>query len=360
MDGGFDCRIGDSARDERVGSEVGVSARVHGMSGHRREEPRRSDPDREPVTRTTDSRVDVVPPNDIDGLPISEVSRLLAVPVPTLRSWELRYGIPDTARSVGNHRRYFPEQLHALRLMRDEIVRGKRASAAARSVRAVLGMTGPASELVEEFLSRSSAGDPAGIREVMSRAERMLGLAGCIDDVLMPGMRQVGLWWATGHCDVDEERLTTESVRAWLNDLTAVAPSPNHHGPVLLASGPSDLHTLGIEALATMLRHRRWNCRVLGARVPADALVTSARGSGAVAVVVVSHLASGRLRAVESIRRCDRAGLRVFYAGNAFGSTKSRAAVPGSYLGTRLGEACELIEHSLAAGQTTARFVSSS
>ena len=308
----------------------------------------------------TDSSVEAVPPNDTDGLPISEVSRLLAVPVPTLRSWELRYGIPDTARSVGNHRRYFPEQLHALRLMRDEIVRGKRASAAARSVRAVLGMTGPASELVEEFLTCSRASDPFAVREVMSRAERVLGLAGCIDDVLMPGMRQIGLWWATGNCDVDEERLTTESVRAWLNDLTSVAPNPNRHGPVLLASGPSDLHTLGIEALATLLRHRGWNCRVLGARVPSDALVTSARGSGAVAVVVVSHLASGRLRAVESIRRCDRAGLKLFYAGNSFGSTKSRAGVPGTYLGTRLGDACEMIEQKLAASQSTARFATTS
>ena len=329
------------------------------MSGHRSLEPRPFIPGREPATQTTDSRVEVAPPNDTDGLPISEVSRLLAVPVPTLRSWELRYGIPDTARSVGNHRRYFPEQLHALRLMRDEIVRGKRASAAARSVRAVLGMTGPASDLVDEFLSCSRAGDPPGVRDVLTRAERLLGLGGCIDDVLMPGMRQIGLWWATGHCDVDEERLTTESVRAWLNDLTAVAPSPNQLGPVLLAGGPSDLHTLGIEALATLLRYRGWNCRVLGARVPSDALVTSARGTGAVAVVVVSHLASGRLRAVDSIRRCDRAGMKVFYAGNAFGSTKSRAGVPGTYLGTRLGEACALVENRLSTGHADPRFVTS-
>ena len=98
---------------------------------------------------------------------------------------------------------------------------------------------------------------------------------------------------------------------------------------------------------------------MLGARVPSDALVTSARGSGAVAVVVVSHLASGRLRAVESIRRCDRAGLKLFYAGNAFGSTKSRAGVPGQYLGTRLGEAAEMVEQKLAASQSTARFASS-
>ena len=339
----------------------GHKAVVHGPSVYRSSvTPRLTDPGREATAGGIERSVESAPPNDSEGLPISEVSRLLAVPVPTLRSWELRYGIPDTARSVGNHRRYFPEQLHALRLMRDEIVRGKRASAAARSVRAVLGMTGPSGVLVEEFLASSRAGDPAGLHDVLNRAQRVLGLGGCIDDVIMPGMRQIGLWWATGHCDIPEERLTTESVRAWLNDMAAVAPTPNQPAPILLASGPTDLHTLGIEALATLLRHEGWSCRVLGARVPSDALVTSARASGAAAVVVVSHLASGRLRAVDSIRRCDRAGMKVFYAGNSFGSTKSRAGVPGTYLGTRLSDACTMVAQRLSSGQATSRFVSSS
>jgi hypothetical protein len=313
--------------------------RVGSPASRRREADRHS-------TRDAEKSSDVAAV-EVDGLPISEVSRLLGVPVPTLRSWELRYGIPDTSRSVGNHRRYFPDQLHALRLMRDEIVRGKRASAAAHSVRAVLGMDGPARALIDEFLVQSSSGDPAGLHEVLWRAERTLGLGPCIDDVLMPSMRQVGLWWETGRCDVAEEHLTTESVRGWLNDVTSFAPIPNQAGPVLLACGPSDLHTLGLEALASIMRYRGWTCRVLGARVPAESLLTAARGTGAVAVVVASHVASGRLRAVESIRRCDRAGMTTFYAGNGFGSPKSRVGVPGLYLGTRLEDACGLIEGRL-------------
>jgi methanogenic corrinoid protein MtbC1 len=319
----------------------------YAMSGPKSPIPHPSGPSREPTYRSTGRIPDVAPPADAEGLPISEVSRLLAVPVPTLRSWELRYGIPDTSRSPGNHRRYYPEQLHALRLMRDEIVRGKRASAAARSVRAVLGLDGPARGLTDEFLAASRAGDPGALHEILNRSHKSLGLGSTVDDVLMPGMRQIGLWWATGHCDIAEERLATESVRGWLSDVCSQAPKPNQAGPVLLACGPTDLHTLGLEALATLLRHRGWNCRVLGARVPAEALVTSARGTAAVGVVVVSHLASGRLRAVESIRSVERAGIEVFYAGNSFGSPKSRVAVPGMYLGTRLADACVIVEEKL-------------
>jgi hypothetical protein len=332
----------------------------HSGSGPKFALPHPSGPGREPAFRPAPRSAEVAPPADAEGLPISEVSRLLAVPVPTLRSWELRYGIPDTARSPGNHRRYYPDQLHALRLMRDEIVRGKRASAAARSVRAVLGMAGPEREFVDEFLAASRATDPVALHDVLLRADKALGLGGTIDDVLMPAMRQIGLWWATGHCDIPEERLTTESVRSWLNDKSALAPSPNQGGSVLLACGPSDLHTLGIEALATLLRCRGWNCRVLGGRVPSDGLVTAARASAAVGVVLVSHLASGRLRTVESIRASERAGLDVFYAGNSFGSPKSRVGVPGTYLGTRLSDACVIVEEKLSRVHSRSRLAASS
>ena len=47
-------------------------------------------------------------------------------------------------------------------------------------------------------------------------------------------------------------------------------------------------------------------------------------------VVVVSHLATGRLRAVESIRTVHELGIEVFYAGNAFTSPRSRRGVPGT------------------------------
>ena len=63
-----------------------------------------------------------------DGLQIHQVSDLLGVPAPTLRSWERRYGLPTTDRSSGGHRRYSEEALVQLRLMRDEVARGRRAA----------------------------------------------------------------------------------------------------------------------------------------------------------------------------------------------------------------------------------------
>ena len=69
------------------------------------------------------------------GVPISEASRVLGVPMPTLRSWERRYGVPAPRFPAGRHRRYSPADLHLLRLMRDEVARGHRPSLAADTVR---------------------------------------------------------------------------------------------------------------------------------------------------------------------------------------------------------------------------------
>lgn len=276
--------------------------------------------------------------------------------MPTLRSWERRYDMPASAREPGKHRRYTPAELHSLRLMRDQIARGKPAHAAALSVRELLTTAGPAADFIDEILLAATRSDPRAVQEQLTLANTVLGLARCLDDVLMPAMQQIGQWWATGRCDVDQEHLTTEATRAWLETLTASAPPPADSAPIVLACGPSDLHTIGLEALATLLRYDRHACRVLGARTPVEAVVTALHASSADAVVLVSHLSNGRARAIESIRAANLAGALVFYAGNAFTTPRSRRNLPGTYLGTRLEQATHLIDDQLRTRTARAGF----
>jgi methanogenic corrinoid protein MtbC1 len=281
------------------------------------------------------------------AIAIAELSRVLAVPMPTIRSWEMRYGIPTISRPRGQHRRYLPVEVHAVRLMRDEIVRGLSAGAAAQSVRDVLNPQGPAEDFITRILESSERMDTAAIRSCLDEARAALGLGHCIDEVLLPALRQVGTWWATGHCDVVQERMTTEAVRAWLDRGSAYAPAPHRRQPILLTCGPSDLHTVGLESLALLLRDGGFPCRVLGARTPTVTLVTAARAMNVAAVVVVSHLATGRLRAIGSIEAVAHLGIEVFYAGNAFSSKRGRRSVPGSYLGVSIQDAYTQIESAL-------------
>jgi len=51
--------------------------------------------------------------------------------------------------------------------------------------------------------------DAAAIRILLDEARRTLGLMVCVDDGVLPAMRQIGVW-TVGQRDFDQERLCTE------------------------------------------------------------------------------------------------------------------------------------------------------
>jgi len=280
-------------------------------------------------------------------LTIQQASTVLAVPVSTLRSWEQRYAIPRTARTAGGHRRYGKTALDELRLMRDEIARGKRAAQAAVSARLLLEPPAPARPLVDRFLDAAQSMDPAGVRACLEEATDRMGLPTALDAVLMPAMRRLGRRWEVGRCDVGHEHLATETVRTWLGRMIAFAPEPARSEPVVLACGPSDSHTVGLEALGALLLVRGRQCRLLGARTPVATLVVTVGTVHAAGAVVVSHLSLGRRSAAEAVHAVAETGVPVFYAGNAFIAAPTRRRLPGTYLGDSLAGAAETIETHL-------------
>jgi methanogenic corrinoid protein MtbC1 len=199
---------------------------------------------------------------------------------------------------------------------------------------------GVVAKLSAQMLQSAARLDPAAVQAGLDHGEAIMGLARCIDEVLLPLMRQIGVMWATGRFELAQERMTTEAVRAWLDGRNACAPPPRQPKPIMLACGPRDQHTIGLESLALLLRFQGWPCRVLGARTSVFDLVTATKATGPAAVVVVSHLGSARPHAVTAINEIERLGYRVFYAGNAFGGSAGLTAVSGDYLGTSMDLAC--------------------
>lgn len=283
-----------------------------------------------------------------DGLRMREVSDRLGVPAPTLRSWERRYGVPTTVRSEGGHRRYTADALAQLRLMRDEIARGRSASSAARSVTAMLGNDNPLLDRINLMLEAVADRSSQGVRTALEQSHVDLGLATTVDDVLMPAMRQIGDWWETGRCDVAQEQLATRATRAWLADVATFAPPAADAAPVILACGPRDLHTVGLDALAALLAEQGCASRVLGPPTTEQRLIATIGATSSTAVVLVSHLATQRRPTVDALRAVTAAGCHAFYAGNAFSLARSREDVPGAYLGDSLSAAAAMILTVLA------------
>jgi len=285
-----------------------------------------------------------------DRSTISAVSSLLGIPIPTIRSWERRYGFPTPARTHGKHRRYTVEEIDQLRMLRDEITRGHPAGRAVEIVRRASEDADPGRlEHVDAFLEGAMRLDPVGLRQALDGAIDRIGVEAAIRDVALPGMHEIGNRWKTGTCDVANEHLATEAVRVWLARLTAMAPPPFRKGAIVLACGPKDLHTVGLEAFAVLLGRRGWPVRVLGPLTPVKSLITAVRAAEAAGAVVTSQRNVTRRTAAEAISAVAALpNVKAFYAGNGFATPTGRRGVPGIYLGADVVRAIDTFESALA------------
>jgi len=275
------------------------------------------------------------------GLTIEQVSRLVDLPIPTIRSWERRHKLPVVSRTGGGHRRYTSDQVETLRRMRNLVAQGRRPVDAAAQVRAENAVS--PQPLIEAILQAVQDFQPSAIGEILDSGYRTLGLGWTVDEVMLPAMRQLGEWWQTGQTDVAHEHLATHASQTWLSRVSPAPASPLPFRPIILCCGPRDHHTLGLEALAALLRERGWDCRLLGARTPAGSLARVVRDTAAAAVILVCQLTAGRQSAVESLRSEQLRDTEIFYAGGAFAAPRARHDVPGRYLGEDLSQAAEFI-----------------
>lgn len=289
------------------------------------------------------------------GVSIATVSRTLDIPVPTIRSWERRYGFPSPSRTGGRHRRYTVRDIEQLRDLRDLITRGHSAREAVARLSSAPSPEG-GRELLQTMIESAMRLDSDGIRSALDRSAERLGVEAAIRDVVFRAMREIGTRWKTGTCSIEQEHLASESVRAWLARQAAMAPPPFRGDSIVLACGPKDLHTIGLEAFAVVLSRRGWPCRVLGAMTPAASVLATVRAVRAVAAVVTAQRSVTRRAAVESLAAVDAVpGVRAFYAGDAFIAASARREVPGTYLGDDVVKAAEVLESALARGSRRRR-----
>ena len=289
-----------------------------------------------------------IEPTPQTQLPIAAVSSLLGIPVPTIRSWERRYGFPEPARTQGKHRRYSVDEIDQLRKLRDEITRGHSAREAVDIVQAEARGGRAHTELFDRFLSSAMQLDPAGLREALTEGADTIGVEATIRDVALPAMREMGSRWKAGVCDTDHEHLATEAVRVWLARQSVMAPPPFQPFPLVLACGPKDLHTIGLEAFGVVLARRGWSIRTMGPLTPVDSLVAAVRAAEARAAIVTSQRSVTRRAAVEAIEAVEALpGVKAFYAGAAFGPGAARKDVPGTYLGDDVVAAADILERDL-------------
>lgn len=239
-------------------------------------------------------------------LSVGAVAQRLGVAVTTLRTWHQRYGLGPSRHIPGRHRRYTPDDLARLEVMRRLTMEGVPPAAAAhwaqhtptpsaprRRARdggghaIAVGRMGP----VARGLARAALRlDAPAMREIMARSIDTAGVVATWDSVLRPVLAGIGDRYAATGQLVDVEHLLS---RTTSEALGAVARPPADGSParILLACADEEQHSLPLEALAAALAEAGVACRQFGARVPGRALADAVARTGPAAVVLWAQAA---------------------------------------------------------------------
>ncbi len=139
-------------------------------------------------------------------------------------------------------------------------------------------------EQVRGLLRAATTLDSASVRHLVERSLLTRGVTATWDSLLVPTLTAVGDRWETSGAGVEVEHLLSEAIRESLASSVSRPIQPINARPVLLASAQDELHALPLHAVAAALAERQVEARLLGARVPREALVAAVRRSGPAAV----------------------------------------------------------------------------
>jgi hypothetical protein len=230
--------------------------------------------------------------------------------------------------------------------LRDEIAVGRSVAKTAALIRQAA--VSPPAHVVDLLLAAAQHLDTPRIRRELEQARQTHGLVVTLEHVLLPVLQEIGRRWETGLSDVAHEHLLTGAILSWLTLAEQLAPPATDPGPVVLACGPHDQHTLGLHAFSVLLAHRGFDCRYLGAETPIESLALAARSCEAQAVVLVSHLDQSRPAALAALQHLSAQSWRLYYAGAAFSDPRWRSDTPGVYLGESFAAAARRIADDAA------------
>jgi hypothetical protein len=132
--------------------------------------------------------------------------------------------------------------------------------------------------------------DSVACTDIVRDSLERRGVVWTWDHLLAPVLVGVGWQWERSGRGVEVEHVLSESIMSALTGVAARMRRPLNPRPVLLACADEDMHSLPLFAVAAALAERHIASRVLGARVPRDALVASIRRTGPAAVLVWSSV----------------------------------------------------------------------
>lgn len=216
---------------------------------------------------------------------IQVVSELTAVPAPTLRAWERRYGIPTPARTASAYRLYSDHDVAMVRRLRDLCANGMSIAEAARMVKAsedgaatLMGADGDPYEVAaRRILDAIQAFDARSVEREVARAQYLGAATAVFERVFSPVMRRVGEMWHRGELSIAQEHIATTAVGDTVRAMVRLTNPDNSTQVVLLACFAEEDHVLPVHGVALRLASWGISTVTLGVRTPPQAIADAVR-----------------------------------------------------------------------------------
>jgi len=283
-------------------------------------------------------------------------AELTGVPRETLRKWEQRYRVVEPTRSEGNYRLYDDEAVRRLSAMRDLVDAGWSPREAARRVLEEPVATGASStgsdgtdgsphQQLDELAAAGMEFDLIRVEDLLDKAFAEADLAATVDEWLLPSLVRLGEAWQRGQVSVAGEHFVSAAVvRRLAHAFEQLPHAPEGAPRVMVGLVRGSRHELGVLAFSCVLRSRGVDVTYLGADLPVESWVHTAR-SLAPAAVVLGVPTVEDLPAVREAAQAIAPHAPVFLGGAQQGRVDGAEA-----LGHRIGDAAASLAARFTAG----------
>jgi len=213
-------------------------------------------------------------------LNISAVERETGLSKDVLRVWERRYGFPKPGRDDNTERRYSPEQVAKLRVIKRLMDTGMRPGKLMHQPLAELNVladtrAGPRRETAAPVLERDVLAlvrnhNAPALQHAFAHLLMRQGLQRFVLETVTALNRAVGEAWMRGELQVFEEHLYTELLQAALRSAINAFPRLSGAPTVLLTTFPGEQHGLGLLMVEALLVPEGAQCVSLGVQTPIE------------------------------------------------------------------------------------------
>ena len=186
----------------------------------------------------------------------------------------------------------------------------------------------PTDRLALQYLQRVLEGDVQGaINAVARSAANGVGVEGAYLRVLLPAQREIGRLWHVGEISVAEEHMVTHATQRAMAVLASQgSPAEPNGKTVVVAAVASNVHDVGLRALADLYQLAGWRTIFLGSDVPMRDLPATLTFFEADLLLLGASLSTQVPKVQQTIlavrERCER-DIKIIVGGAAFDEAPS-------------------------------------